>query len=138
LPDPDPKTVAEFMAIGEAKYRAVCIACHKTDGNGDANPSQPYPPLAGSERVMGAEASPARQVRIVLYGLQGPTTVKGKEYKGQMPAQGGAMKNYEIASVVTYVRNSFGHRLDGDDANPAVTTALVKEVRAKLGKRESM
>ena len=138
LPDPEPKTVSELMAIGESKYKSVCIACHKADGKGDANPSQPYPPLAGSEWVMGAEASAARQVRIVLYGLQGPISVVGKSYSGQMPAQRGAMKDYEIASVLTYVRNSFGHKLDADDANPAISTALVKAVRAKLGKREAM
>ena len=138
IPDPDPKTVSELLKIGEAKYRSVCIACHKSDGNGDANPSQPYPPLAGSEWVAGVEASAARQVRIVLYGLQGPIAVKGKSYSGQMPAQGGAMKDYEIASVLTYVRNSFGHKQDADDANPAISTALVKAVRAKLGKREAV
>jgi mono/diheme cytochrome c family protein len=137
LPDPDPKTVSELMKIGEAKYKSVCLACHKADGNGDANPMQPYPPLAGSEWVIGAEASPARQARILLYGLQGQVMVKGKPYSGQMPAQGGAMKDYEIASVLTYIRNSFGNKLDADDANPGVSTALVKAVRAKLGKRES-
>lgn len=136
LPDPDPKTVTELMAIGEAKYKAVCIACHKADGKGDSNPMQPYPPLAGSEWVAGTEASPARQARILLYGLQGPISVGGKSFNGQMPAQGGAMKDYEIASVLTYVRNSFGNKLDPDDANPAITPAYVKAVRAKLGKRE--
>ena len=136
--DPDPKTVSELMKLGEAKYRNVCIACHKSDGNGDSNPSQPYPPLAGSEWVSGTEASASRQVRIVLYGLNQTIQVKGKFYNGQMPAQGGAMTDYEIASVITFVRNSFGHKSDADDANPAVTTALVKTVRVKLGKRESM
>ena len=138
LPEPDPKTVSELMAIGELRYKSVCIACHKADGKGDVNPSQPYPPLAGSEWVVGAEASAARQVRIVLFGLQGPISVLGKSYSGQMQAQRGAMKDFEIASVLTYVRNSFGHKLDADDANPAITSALVKTVRAKLGKRESM
>ena len=137
LPDPDPKTVSELMKIGEVKYKSVCIACHKADGNGDANPSQPYPPLAASEWVVGSEASASRQVRILLYGLQGNISVKGKSYSGQMPAQGGAMKDYEIASVLTYVRNSFGHKLDADEAIPGVSTSLVKAVRTKLGKREA-
>src|SRR4029079_17202594 len=91
----------------------------------------------GSEWVAGADSSPARQVRILLYGLQGPIAVSGKAFNGQMPAQGGAMKDYEIASVLTFVRNSFGHKLDADDANPGITPAYVKAVRAKLGKRES-
>ena len=137
VPDPDPKSVSELMELGKAKYRNVCIACHKEDGNGDSNPSQPYPPLAGSEWVSGSDASASRQVRIVLYGLNQAIQVKGKSYNGQMPAYGGSMKDYEIASVITFVRNSFGHKSDPDDASPAVTTALVKIVRLKLGKRES-
>jgi mono/diheme cytochrome c family protein len=138
IPEPDPKTVSELKQVGEMKYRTVCIACHKADGNGDSNPAQPYPPLAGSEWMIGAEASAARQGRIVLYGLQGPISVGGKQYNGQMPAQRGAMKDYEIASVITYVRNSFGNKMDMDDANPAVSTALIKKIRAGLGAREPM
>ena len=135
-PDPDPKTVADLMKIGADKYRSICVACHKPDGTGD--PAQQYPPLAGSEWVAGKEASPARQARIVLYGLHQPITVKGKEFKGQMPAQGGVMKDYEIASVITFVRNSFGNKADPDDANPAVTAAVVKAARDKVGKRDPM
>jgi mono/diheme cytochrome c family protein len=134
-PEPELKTVSDLMKVGEAKYKSVCAACHKPDGNGDTNPSQPYPPLAGSEWVAGPQASPARLARIVLFGLQGQLAVKGKSFAGQMPAQGAAMKDYEIAAVITYVRNSFGNKADPDDANPAVTPALVKAVRAKGGKR---
>lgn len=137
-PEPELKTVADLKKVGEQKYKSVCIACHKADGNGDPNPAQPYPPLAGSEWVAGAEASAARQARIVLHGLQGPIAVKGKTFNGQMPPQAGAMKDYEIAAVITYVRNSFGNKADPDDANPAVTPAAVKAARAKDGKRGPM
>lgn len=133
-PDPDPKTVADLAKIGEAKYRSICLACHKADGGGD--PSQQVPPLAGSEWVTGAEASPARLARVLLYGLHQPITVAGKQYSGQMPAQAAALKDYEIAAVLTFVRNTFGHKADADDANPTIPTALVKAVREKLGKRE--
>ncbi|MDB5309787.1 MAG: cytochrome c [Gemmataceae bacterium] len=135
-PDPDPKTVAELMKIGADKYRSICVACHKPDGNGD--PAQQYPPLNGSEWVAGKEASPARLARIVLYGLHQPIRVKDKEFKGQMPAQGGVMKDYEIAAAITFVRNSWGNKADPDDANPAVTPAVVKAAREKVGKRDPM
>jgi mono/diheme cytochrome c family protein len=132
-PDPDPKTVAELLEIGRARYQAVCIACHKGEGEGD--PAQKAPPLKGSEWVTGPEASPARLVRIVLYGLHQPITVGGQTYDGQMPPQGVALKDYEIAAALTYVRNSFGHKADTDDARPTITPALVKAAREKEKKR---
>ena len=135
-PDPDPKTVAELMKIGEQKYQSVCVACHKPDGKGD--PSQQYPPLDGSEWVEGDQASPARLARILLYGLHQPITVDGRQFNGQMPAQGGVMKDYEIASVLTYVRNSWTNKVDTDDAKPTITTETVKAARAKVGKRGPM
>lgn len=135
-PDPDPKTVAELVKIGAEKYRSVCVACHKPDGNGD--PSQQYPPLNGSEWVAGAEASPARLARIVLYGLHQPITVKGRTYNGQMPAQGVVMKDYEIAAAITYIRNTWDNKADPNDAAPAVTPAAVKAAREKVGKRDPM
>lgn len=136
LPDPEPKTVAELMEIGEARYKSICVACHKPDGGGD--PVQQYPPLNGSEWVVGEQASAARLSRIVLYGLHQPITVKGQQYNGQMPAQGGMMKDYEIASVLTYIRNSWSNKGDADDASPAVTTEAVKAAREKAGKRGPM
>ncbi|MBX9578684.1 MAG: cytochrome c [Gemmataceae bacterium] len=135
-PDPELKTVAEYVKVGAEVYRRVCVACHKPDGNGD--PSQNYPPLNGSEWVAGAEASPARQARIVLYGLHQPIAVKGRQFNGQMPAQGGVMKDYEIAAAITFARNSWDNKADPNDANPAVTTAAVKAAREKAGKRDQM
>lgn len=134
VPDPDPKTVADLTKIGAEKYRSVCVACHKPDGNGD--PSQQYPPLNGSEWVAGAEASPARLARVVLYGLHQPITVKGRQFNGQMPAQGGVMKDYEIAAALTFVRNTWDNKADPNDAVPAVTPAIVKAAREKVGKRD--
>lgn len=132
-PDPDPKTVAELVSIGEARYRSVCIACHKAEGEGD--PAQKAPPLKGSEWVTGAEASPARLTRIVLYGLHQPITVAGQTHDGVMPPQGVALRDYEIAAALTYVRNSFGHKADPDDAKPSITPAVVRAAREAVGKR---
>lgn len=135
-PDPELKTVAEYVKVGADVYRRVCVACHKPDGNGD--PSQQYPPLNGSEWVAGGEASPARLSRVVLYGLHRPITVKGKSFNGQMPAQGGVLKDYEIAAAIMFARNTWDNKADPNDANPAVTTAAVKAARDKTGKRDPM
>lgn len=133
-PDPDPKTVAELVDIGRAKYQAVCVACHKGEGEGD--PAQKVPPLKNSEWVTGPEASPARLVRVVVYGLHQPITVAGQTWEGnQMPPQGVALKDYEIAAALTYVRNSFGHKADPDEAKPSITPATVRAARLKEGKR---
>lgn len=127
-PDPDPLTVAELMKVGATKYQYICQSCHK-DGNGD--PAQGVPPLNGSEWVVGAEASPARLSRILVYGLHQPITVRGRQYNGQMPAQGVAMRDYEIAGVITFIRNSWDNKGDPDNTKPAVTASVVKAAREK-------
>ena len=71
----------------------------------------------------------------MLYGLNGAVTVGGRTYNGQMPAQGGVLKDYQIAGVLTYVRNTFGNAADAKDA--AMTTAVVKAARAKEANRST-
>lgn len=135
-PDPDPQTLDELMKIGQQKY-GVCANCHKIDGKGD--PAQKIPPLAGSDWVDGPQASAARLSRILLYGLTGPITVNGVTYNHSgtaMPAQGNVMKDYEIAAVITYIRNSWGNQAD-KGKSPAVTAAVVRAARAKEGNRKT-
>jgi mono/diheme cytochrome c family protein len=134
-PDPNPKTVDELKRVGEQKYQTICAACHGANGQGQ--PAQNIPPLDGSEWVAGDEASAARLARIVLYGLNGPIPVKGRTYSGAvMPQQGNVLKDYEIAGVLTYVRNSWGNKSDPDNAKPAITADEVKAARAKEGGRK--
>jgi mono/diheme cytochrome c family protein len=134
-PDPDPQSVDDLARIGEAKYRNICQSCHQEHGNGD--PGQGVPPLRDSEWVVGTEATAARLSRILLYGMHQPVTVKGRQYNGQMPAQGGAMKNFEIAGVITFIRNNkaWGHA--ADKTTPAVTASAVAAARAKEGARKT-
>lgn len=134
VPDPDPQTVEELMKIGQQKFLSICAACHQPNGQG--NPSQNIPPLDGSEWLVGDQASPARLSRIGLYGLSGPVQVKGRIYNGVMPNQGNAFKDYEIASVLTYVRNSWSNKADAGKP-PAITTAVVRAARAEEGVRKT-
>jgi mono/diheme cytochrome c family protein len=131
--DPDPQTVDELMKIGQQKF-AVCANCHKPDGKGDRG--QNVPPLDGSEWLVGEKASAARLSRIVLYGLSGTVGVKGQTYNGVMPNQGNVMKDYEIAAVLTYVRNSWGNAVDKGKP-PALTASVVRAARAKEGPRKT-
>jgi mono/diheme cytochrome c family protein len=135
-PDPNPQTVDELKRIGEQKYQTICAACHQPNGEGQR--AQNIPPLNGSEWVVGDQASPARLVRILLYGLSGPIAVKGHTFTGAvMPQQGNILKDYEIAGVLTFVRNNWSNKGDPDNAKPAITAATVKAARAKEGPRKT-
>jgi mono/diheme cytochrome c family protein len=133
-PDPDPQSVEELMKIGAQKYQAVCASCHMPNGLG--KPAENIPPLDGSEWLVGEQASAARQTRILLYGLSGPVQVKGRTYNAVMPNQGNIMKDFEIAAVLTYVRNSWGNAADKGKP-PAITAAVVRAARAKEGPRKT-
>lgn len=93
---------------GAILYNSYCATCHSRDGLGDNNR---YPPLAGSEWVIGDKK---KLIGIVLNGLQGPVTVKGKTYNGLMPAHGGFLDDNAVASIVSYIRKNrrFGNAAD--------------------------
>ena len=117
-----------MMARGQAVFTKVCASCHQNDGNGST--SQNAPPLAGSEWVL--EKDPSRIIRIVLHGLSGPITVKGKEWgAGQMLAWRDVLSDEEIAAVLTYVRNSWGNKA------PIVKADQVKNAREETKDQSS-
>ena len=85
-------TLAELKAQGEKIYTANCVACHQPGGKG-MPPA--FPALAGSKVVLGAAG---QQINVVLNGK--PNTAM------QSFAQ---LSNTDLASVITYTRNSFGN-----------------------------
>ncbi len=87
---------------GSILYSTYCASCHQRNGKGDNNR---YPPLAGSDWVLGEEE---RLINIVLNGLQGEIKVNGKAYNGQMP-QNKHLDDHAIASILTYIRMNFGN-----------------------------
>ena len=109
---------------GQQLYTAYCSACHGTDGKGATGGT--FPPLAGSPYVAG---DPDRNVKIVLKGLTGPVDVLGKSYSLEMPPQGAALLDDQIAAILTYVRASWGNQ------SGPVTTAQVKSIRAAVADR---
>ena len=116
-----PAAAPVAAAVPQGQY-AVCQTCHQADGNGVPNA---FPPLAGSEIATGPSEVP---IAIVLHGLQGPLTVHGTTYNGQMAAWG-QFSDDDIAATLTYVRSSWGN------AAPAVTAAEVAAVRAATAGR---
>lgn len=80
-----------------------------------------YPPLMDTEYVKGDKEW---LIKNVIYGQQGPITVKGKQYNNIMPPMD-YLTDKEIATVLTYVRKVFG-----GGAGP-VTIEEVKAARAE-------
>jgi mono/diheme cytochrome c family protein len=102
---------------GAAIFAGTCAACHQASGVGAPGM---FPPLAGSEFVTGDEH---RLARLVLHGLNGPVTVKGSTFNGQMPPWQ-QLSDAELAAVLSYVRSSWGN------SAPAVAPDLVATERA--------
>lgn len=99
---------------GKRVFLQTCSVCHQAEGQG-MDPV--FPPLAGSEYV----AKPVREMTaVVVNGLSGEVTVKGKKYNGVMPSHS-HLTDEQLADVITYVRNSWN--------NPG-GTATVDDVRA--------
>lgn len=113
---PPPKEIVSVLASKGKKVYGKCIGCHGADGKGSAQ----FPSLAGSEWATGQTQ---RFAMIVLNGLVGPTS-DGKEY-GVMAAQGMGMSEVDLASVMTYVRNSFGNEV-GDVVTPEMAAAAME------------
>ncbi|MCG6503285.1 copper-containing nitrite reductase [Kingella pumchi] len=90
------------IKLGEAVYKANCIACHGPEGKGVEGA---FPPLAGSDYL---NSDHKRGIQAVVKGLSGKITVNGKEYNSVMPAV--ALKDDEVANVLTFVLNSFGNK----------------------------
>ncbi len=112
---PDP------MVLGKRVYNN-CISCHQTDGQGMEGS---YPPLVGSDWVLGSKV---RLSAILLHGLEGEIEVLGETYNDVMPPWS-HLSDLQIASVLTYVRNSWGN-----EAEP-VAEALVADVREQTADR---
>lgn len=102
---------------GKVNYETFCLPCHQPHGLGQEGLA---PPLVGSEWVGWSEE---RVIRIVLHGLRGPIQVKGQPFEQpDMPALG-VLDDEQIATVLTYVRNEWGH------AYPPISTNAVQRVR---------
>ena len=120
----------DMVAYGKKQFMSACVNCHQATGLGVPGV---YPPLAGSEIAQGDEQ---HLIRIVLFGLTGPVTVKGVTFPGvvQMPAfgevPGGGYKwtDKQIAAVLTFVRQEWGNKA------PAVAEATVTQIRKSVNR----
>jgi mono/diheme cytochrome c family protein len=117
-----------LMTHGAEVYNSVCISCHAADGTGVPLLEQKTtmaPPLAGSARVNGHRDY---IINAVLHGLTGQ--LEGRTYT-QVMIPMGTNDNDWVASVASYVRQSFGN------TGGFVTPADVARVRAATADRKT-
>ena len=127
---PSPQTVtavapltdeqSELFARGDMLYAAVCVACHQASGRGAPGLA---PPLRRSEHVLAQD--PRRLAAILLHGLDGPITVRGQQWTGDMPALAG--DDRDLAAVLTYIRREWGH--GAEPVSPEVLAETRKIMR---------
>jgi cytochrome c oxidase subunit II len=91
-------TLTELSERGAKVYAANCAVCHQPTGKGAGQ----FPALDGSKIANGPIA---QHVSIVLHG------------KGAMPSWAPTLNDVEIASVITFERNSWGNHT-GDILQP--------------------
>lgn len=126
-PAPPPTAIAAdaYMRKGASLYKQ-CGSCHGADGAGAGD----YPPLAGSEWVTGSGAVPGL---VILHGLTGSIEVAGKTYGAvSMPEMGNGMTDFELASVIYYIQNSWGNNVE--KIYSAEQIAQIRQVSKEVGK----
>jgi len=107
-------TEADLAKHGEKVFAGTCAACHQPNGAGLPNV---FPSLVGSKVVLGPKDA---QIKLVLEGRKGvfrPNTV--------MPPQA-ALSDLDIASAITYTRNSWGNKPQESVVEPSEVKALRK------------
>ena len=90
-------TTEELVARGESVYAVNCVACNQTNGQGI---SGIFPALAGSDIVLNDKD---RNIEILMEGVQG-AAINSFSYLSEV----------ELASVITYTRQSWGNEDKGD------------------------
>ena len=90
-------TTEELVSRGQSVYEVNCVACHQTNGQGIAGI---FPALVGSDIVLNNKE---RNIEILMEGVQG-AAMNSFSYLSEV----------EIASVITYTRQSWGNDKKGD------------------------
>jgi hypothetical protein len=95
------------MAVGKVQYK-ICGGCHGMDGRGTPLFA---PPLTNSPIVNGPIYP------LISAVIEGIPQSEGSTWDAYMPAWTGRFSDDELASVVTFIRNSLGNSV-GDLAQP--------------------
>lgn len=118
----DSNPTIQTLGNGKNIYLMQCQQCHQSEGLGLPGV---YPPLSESPWL---NDDGERIVKLLLFGMNGPLQLMGKNYNGNMPSFG-ALRDIEINSVVNYIRDEWGNNDLSVDEN------LVKNIRDKYSNR---
>jgi mono/diheme cytochrome c family protein len=99
---PAPRPSEQEMQAGAKLFGQHCATCHGERGEGKG----PYPALSGNRALTLAE--PVNAIRVVLNGGFAPGTAGNPRPYG-MPPFGHALQDAEVATLVTYLRASWGN-----------------------------
>jgi cytochrome c oxidase subunit II len=94
-------TLEELMVAGEAAYNRSCASCHMANGEGIPGV---FPALKGSAVATG---DISKHLDVVVNGLAGTA----------MQSFGGQLPEVDLAAIITYERNAWGHDT-GDVVQP--------------------
>ncbi len=110
------------IASGSKIFAGRCASCHQPNGLGIDGQ---FPPLAGSEWV---SADPAVIANVILKGLRGEISVKGKTYGTSAAVNMAALQlsDREVANVASYIRQAWGN------SSSEVTEEQVSLIRAEF------
>ena len=109
-------TKAELIERGQGVYLKNCVACHQANGQGLP---PVFPSLEGSQIVM---RDKARNIEILMEGVQGAA----------MQAFSKQLSEVDIASVITYTRDSWSNGKNGDGQIVVPKDIVDYKNRAKL------
>jgi cytochrome c oxidase subunit 2 len=101
-------TLDEAMKAGEKVYAAKCLSCHQSNGKGAGS----IKAVDGAPVVLDADAN--KQILVLLNGQNNQA----------MPAWN-SLSNTEIATVITYTKNSWSNKT-GQVVQPAEVAAARK------------
>lgn len=110
-----PVPANELMAEGQKLYQA-CATCHGAQGKG----LDTVPTLANSSYVTG---DPATMIDLLDHGRDTP------KWPGKQTAMGRSMPDYQLAALLSYIRNSFGN--EADNVQPSDVTRIRYEQNKK-------
>jgi mono/diheme cytochrome c family protein len=99
------------MRVGAAIYKDNCAVCHRDSGEGE---SHLFPRLAGSALVQSDD--PTTLAHVVLQGTRAVAT-SVRPTAPAMPAFDWRLDDAQVASVLTYIRNSWGNAASTVSAN---------------------
>lgn len=114
---PSPAQTEEMMQHGAHIYERHCADCHGANGEGVPNM---YPALAGNTSIlMDLAVNPIRMV----YAGGFPPSTRGNPRPFGMPPFYQDLSDHDVASVVTFIRRSWGNNA------PAVSQAEAARLR---------